>query len=258
VLIITPYDVNIILDGSELRRNFIDSIISLYDREYLENLINYKKILLQRNTLLKNFAENRTFDKETLSIFDYKIIEISPLIYKQRKKFIDNFKPIFQKYYTTISQSDEKIDITYKSNLSEQKIEELLENNLQRDTFLMRTTKGVHKDDLSFSINNYPLKKTGSQGQQKTFLTALKFAQSDFLKKNTGIRPILLLDDIFDKLDTQRVENVVKLVANNHFGQIFITHTDIDKLEKILEPISDNYSIFNVENGSIMQQQSVL
>ncbi len=251
VVIITPYDINLILDGSELRRNFVDSIISLYNKEYLSDLINYKKILQQRNALLKKFAENRIFDEEMLSMFDYKIIELSPKIHKQRQIFIEDFKDLFQKYYTEISQSEEKVDIRYKSNLNDENIEVLLKNNLRKDSFLMRTSVGIHKDDLTFLINKNSLKKSGSQGQQKTFLTALKFAQSDFLMKHTGIRPILLLDDIFDKLDTYRVQNVVKLVANNHFGQIFITHTDLDKLEQILAPVDVDYSIFDVDSGKM-------
>ncbi len=251
VVIITPYDVNLILDGSELRRNFMDAIISQYDKDFLENLINYKKILLQRNALLKKFSENRVFEKDMLDIFDYKLISINPSIFNKRREFVSNFMPIFLNYYHKIAQKDEKINIEYKSQLNSENIEALISNNIKKDLALQRTSVGIHKDDLSFTIDNNPLKKNGSQGQQKTFLTALKFAQSDFIKQHTGVRPILLLDDIFDKLDSQRVQNVVELVSDNHFGQIFITHTDAFLLKKILEPVKVEYSIYEMKNGNI-------
>ncbi|MBN2663945.1 MAG: DNA replication/repair protein RecF [Bacteroidales bacterium] len=251
VVIITPYDVNLILDGSELRRNFMDTIIAQYNKEFLINLINYKKILIQRNALLKKFAENRIFDQEMLAIFDYKLIKLNPQIFNCRKNFIDDFMPIFYKYYNQIARANENIQISYKSQLCENDIEKLLSATIKKDLVLQRTTTGIHKDDLFFTIDDNPLKKNASQGQQKSFLTALKFAQSDFIKKHTNIRPILLLDDIFDKLDSNRVKNVVELVANNHFGQIFITHTDAEKLKEILTPVGVDYSIYQFDNGKI-------
>lgn len=250
VVMITPYDIDLIMDGSELRRNFVDSIISQYDREYLNFLINYKKVLLQRNTVLKKFAENRIFDKESLEIWDYKLSQLAPEIYKKRQNFITEFIEIFNEYYEKISGTIEDVNIEYKSDLKETNIDTILKNNLQKDLALQRTSAGIHKDDLVFRIDNFQLKKTASQGQQKTFVTALKFAQSNFIKAHTGFRPILLLDDIFDKLDTNRVKNVVNLVSDEHFGQIFITHTDKDKLEQILKPVQVNYSIIDVDNGS--------
>jgi DNA replication and repair protein RecF len=249
VIIITPYDINLITDGSELRRSFVDSIISLYDKEYLQLLINYKKILSQRNSLLKKFSEKKIFDKNYLEIFDKKIIDISPIIHQKRKNFITNLVPLFNTYYKKISGNNEEVGLKYNSELNSKKIEDILENNQTKDRILNRTTGGIHKDDLLFTINDYPLKKHGSQGQQKTYLTALKFAQSDFLKKYTGIRPIMLLDDIFDKLDTQRVQNIVKLVSNEHFGQIFITHTDKNKLEQILKPVNNDFLVFDINKG---------
>lgn len=256
VVIITPYDVNLILDGSELRRNFMDTIIAQYDKEFLVNLINYKKILTQRNALLKKFAENRIFEQEVLAIFDYKLIKLNPLIFKSRNNFINNFNPIFYNYYNKIAGTNENIQIKYKSQLFDNNIEKLLSQNIKKDLILQRTTIGIHKDDLFFTIDDNPLKKNASQGQQKSFLTALKFAQSDFIKKHTNIRPILLLDDIFDKLDSDRVKNVVELVADNHFGQIFITHTDAEKLKEILAPVSVDYSIYEFDNGNIQKCSS--
>ncbi len=251
VVIITPYDINLILDGSELRRNFIDSIISMYDKEYLQSIISYKKILVQRNALLKKFAAEKYFDSSFLEIFDYKIIKLAPEIYKKREIFLQGFMPIFQKYYNLISGTTEKVGISYKSDLKAAEIKSLLADNRNRDLALQRTSVGVHKDDLVFTLENFSLKKGGSQGQQKTFLTALKFAQSDYIKQYAGVRPILLLDDIFDKLDADRVARVVELVADNHFGQIFITHTDVERLNEILKQITGSFSVFKVDNGVI-------
>ncbi len=253
VVIITPYDIDLILDGSELRRNFIDSVISQYDKDYLHNLINYKKILLHRNSLLKNFAEKNYFDKESLEIWDYKIIKISPEIHKSRMVFYNEFVQIFKEYYLKISGTDEKTDIQFKSDLTEDSIENILNKNIKKDIAFQRTTAGIHKDDLIFTIDNQQLKKMASQGQQKTFLTALKFAQSNYIKRHTGFRPVLLLDDIFDKLDAERVKNVVNLVSDDHFGQIFITHTDKEKLERIISPANVPYSIIEVNKGQFEQ-----
>ena len=249
VVMITPYDVDLIMNGSEIRRNFIDSIISQSDREYLSSLINYKKILVQRNALLKKFAENRFFDKEMLEIWDYKLSKFTPYIFTKRKQFLNEFINIFDDYYKKISRTNELVNIEYKSDLHDNSIELILQTNLQKDIALQRTSGGIHRDDLIFTINNFQLKKTASQGQQKTFVTALKFAQTNFIKKHTGYKPILLLDDIFDKLDADRVQNVVNLVSDSHFGQIFITHTDREKLEKILEPAKVSFSIIEVKNG---------
>ena len=253
VVMITPYDVNLILDGSELRRNFVDSIIAIYDKEYLQNIISYKKILVQRNALLKKFALEKFYQEEFIEIFDFKLQKLAPLIFQKRQEFLRNFTPIFQDYYIKISGIDEQIDLIYKSDLIDDSMQELLSQNRQKDIALTRTSAGIHKDDLIFQINGFSLKKAGSQGQQKTYLTALKFAQSDYIKRYAGIRPILLLDDIFDKLDASRVAKVVELVSDNHFGQIFITHTDIEKLNEILKPVTENFSVFEVNNGEIQK-----
>ncbi len=252
-VMITPYDVDLIIGGSEIRRNFVDSIISQFDKEYLNLLINYKKALLQRNKLLKSFAEKRFFDKDLLEIWDYKIIEISPIVYKKRLDFINNFIETFANYYKKISETNEIASIIYKSELNDFKIDKILTENLQKDLALQRTTSGIHRDDLIFKLNDNLLKKTASQGQQKTFVTALKFAQCSFINTQTDIKPILLLDDIFDKLDTNRVQNVVNLVSDSHFGQIFITHTDKDKLETILKPSNVSHSIIEVCDGNFKQ-----
>lgn len=252
VVIITPNDINLIIDGSEYRRNFIDSIISIFDRQYLENLINYKKILQQRNNLLKKFAQNQYFDKSLLEIFDYKLISLNPAIHERRNNFLNEFIPLFNQYYQKIAQTEENIDIKYVSQISEDKIENLFNKSLNSDLAAQHTTVGVHKDDLLFTINNMQVKKHASQGQQKTFLIALKFAEAFFINKILNISPILLLDDIFDKLDSRRIENIVNLFSFESFGQIFITHTDNNILHNILNLNGLKFKYYKVDNGKII------
>ena len=246
-VIITPDDNQLILSGSEERRKFLDTIISQYNSDYLNNLIKYKRVLAQRNQLLKNFAENRYFDKITLSIWDEQLISLGNKIFNVRDAFINEFIPIFQKYYQYISNNTEIVGIKYKTQLENNNFSKLLEMSLAKDKIIQNTSVGIHKDDLIFQLEDYLLKKIGSQGQQKTFLLALKFAQYELIKKFLKINPILLLDDFFDKLDALRIEQIVKLVADNNFGQIFITHTNINRLEKTLLKINTDYKILELK-----------
>ncbi len=248
-IFITPNDIELIYEGSEFRRNFIDAIISIFDKEYLVDLSSYKKILVQRNSLLK---QKQNFGEEILKIYDEKLISLAPNIYKKRKSFVDEFLPIFRQYYNNLSEKFENPEIIYKTDLENATMQELLATNKEKDRILMRTSAGIHKDDLVFILNGRSLKKAGSQGQQKSFLIALKFAQNDFIKKHTGKKPVLLLDDIFDKLDVKRVTNVVKMVASQDFGQIFITHTNKERMTEILQNAIDNYSVFEMQNGEIL------
>lgn len=251
LIIITPNDNSLILEGSEERRRLIDGIISQYDKIYLNNLLKYKRILNQRNTLLKQFYEKHYFDRSSLEIWDEQLVEIGNEIFEKRKEFLMDFMPIFQKYYSYISDNKEIVSIIYQSQLSENNFKSLLEEKIEKDKVLQYTTVGIHKDDLEFKLSEYPLKKTGSQGQQKTFLISLKLAQFDFIKQTKKFKPILLLDDIFDKLDNNRVEKIINLVADDNFGQIFITHTNLERLEIILSKINIDFIIFNIENGTI-------
>jgi len=246
IIMITPNDHNLITDLSEERRKLIDSIISQFDKHYLNNLIKYKRILNQRNTLLRQFAEKKYFDQTSLEIWDDQLIETGENIFHSRKLFLDNFTPIFQEYYDFISNRNEKVELIYKSQLLENDFKTLLNNNLEKDRILTHTSCGIHKDDLSFKLNNHSLKKSGSQGQQKTYLLSLKLAQFEYLKKQTKLTPILLLDDIFDKLDSNRIEQIINKVADSNFGQIFITHTNLDSLELILKKINIDFSIFQI------------
>jgi len=249
---VSPYDSSLILEGSEERRKFMDIIISQFDKEYLVKLMNYNKILAQRNQLLKQFAQHNAFDADSLSVWDEQLIKFGTVIYEKRITYINDIVPIFQKYYNYIADEQELVNLEYKSQLNESAFKLLLENNLQKDRILQYTSVGIHKDDLAFILKENPVKKNASQGQQKTYIIALKLAQFDYIKKTGNLKPILLFDDIFDKLDANRVTQIIHLVANNEFGQIFITDTNKDRLDKILREIHIPYKLFSI-NDSIRE-----
>ena len=246
VVIISPADNDLIIEGSETRRKFIDGIISQSNKTYLQQLISYNKILIQRNSLLKYFMLNHTFNRETLAIYNEQLHTYGTAIFKERTAFISAFVPIFKEQYKHIAGKEENIDLVYESQLFKGELKSLLENSLNRDKVLQHTTVGTHKDDLSFEIGNYPMKKFGSQGQQKSFLIALKLAQFHFIKAQTGVSPILLLDDIFDKLDEDRVAQIVKLVNNDDFGQLFISDTHAERTEAVIRQTQQPYEIFRL------------
>lgn len=246
VVMISPADIDLIWAGSDVRRKFIDSAVSQSDKIYLNDLIQYNKVISQRNHLLKYFAANHTFDKLNLEIYDLKIIELGTKIYEKRKAFLEIFIPIFKERYTMIANHKETVNLVYKSHLESTDIKQLLEENLIKDRLFQYTTVGVHKDDLIFTIDDFPVKKFGSQGQQKSYLIALKLAQFDFLKSQTNDTPILLLDDIFDKLDENRVLQLISLVNEDNFGQLFITDTHADRTEKVIKKIHQSYKMFNL------------
>jgi DNA replication and repair protein RecF len=252
LVIVSPYDANLISDGSEERRKFINGVISQYDKTYLNDIINYNRILKQRNALLKEFARKNSFDKETLEIYDNKLIQLGIPIYEKRKDFLEKLTPVFEGFYKNISGGIETVELLYQSQLNIDSFDKLLQQSLERDLFVQYTTCGIHKDDLVFKIDDYPVRSNGSQGQQKSFLLSLKLAQFDFIKAKNTCTPILLLDDIFDKLDETRVTRLMKLVGEQHFGQIFITDTDIDRITKVLSPIDSDYSIFTIKKGIIV------
>jgi DNA replication and repair protein RecF len=244
LVIISPSDSDLIIEGSETRRSFIDSVICSLDQLYLNQLIQYQKLVSQRNALLKYFAANQTFDKDNLAIYDEQLIPLGTLIFEKRQQFLSNFVPIFQKYYTLISDAAENVSLHYQSQLLEQDFATLLNDQLQKDKILQYTSAGIHKDDLIFEIEGYPIKKFGSQGQQKSFLIALKLAQFEFIKEKSGELPILLFDDIFDKLDESRVQKIVTMVNDAVFGQIFISDTHAERTENIIKSTHQSYSIF--------------
>lgn len=246
LVIISPADRDLIVEGSETRRKFVDSVISQLDSSYLQQLIQYQKIISQRNALLKYFALNHVFEKDTLSIYDEQLNALGRSIFEKRKQFLNDFIPIFNQYHKAITDSAETVQLVYQSDLFENDTLSLLEQNLQKDRALQYTSVGVHKDDLSFEIDNHPIKKFGSQGQQKSFLIALKLAQFDFVKKQSGEKPILLFDDIFDKLDEFRVSKIIEMVNNDEFGQLFISDTHPERTENIVKTTHQSYKIFNL------------
>ena len=246
LVIISPADRDLIVEGSDIRRKFIDNVISQSDKDYLQIILRYNKVLAQRNSLLKYFAANRTFDALNLKVYDEQLKTYGTVIFEKRTAFLDAFIPIFRNRYQSISNSKEVVDMFYKSQLKEGNILDLLDKNLERDRVLQYTSVGIHKDDLIFEIDGYPVKKFGSQGQQKSYLIALKLAQFDFIKSKSNVKPILLLDDIFDKLDDLRVEQLINLVNNDHFGQLFISDTHEERTEEVVKRTQQSYKIFKL------------
>jgi DNA replication and repair protein RecF len=252
LVIISPLDSYLITEGSEERRRFLDSIISQYNREYLEKLILYNKVLAQRNALLKQFAENGNFNYSVLEIWDAQLGPLGDYIYKERKEFLEKFIPVFHRYFDIISNKKEEVEIYYISQLNEElKMEDLLASSINKDRLAQYTTVGIHKDDLEFLIQTFALKKHASQGQQKSFLIALKLAQFEFLKQKKGEAPLLLLDDIFDKLDDTRIARLIELVSKEYFGQVFITDTQKERIENILQKANTTATIFNINEGKV-------
>ena len=251
VVMISPSDRDLINDGSDLRRKFLDGVIAQFDRAYLDDLIAYNKALMQRNALLKQFEEMRFFDNTLLEIWDYQLNQTGTRIYEKRKTFLEGFVPLFRHYFAFISNSREQVDVVYETQLGELNMEGLLAANLDRDRAARYTTVGIHKDDLDFRIDSYPVKKFGSQGQQKSFVIAIKLAQFQYTRQIKGFTPILLLDDIFDKLDGLRVEQIIRLVGEDGFGQVFITDTQRDRIAGIFSKIEIDHKIFEIVDGSI-------
>ncbi|GGP00977.1 DNA replication and repair protein RecF [Cloacibacterium rupense] len=245
-VMISPYDANLISDGGESRRKFLDAMISQTDSDYLFHLIQYQKTLQQRNALLKYFQKNRTFDADSLEIYNEPITKFGTQIFEKRKLFVEAILPTIQHFYEIISKGNEKVTVTYESHLNEQNFEEILKENLEKDRLLTYTSKGIHKDDLRFEMNGNLIKKFGSQGQQKSFLIALKLAQIKRIKDITNKNPILLLDDIFDKLDDHRVSQLIELVNEQNFGQIFITDTHKERTESVVKRINEESRIFEI------------
>jgi len=246
LVIISPADRDLITEGSDIRRKFIDNVISQSNKTYLTSLIKYNKVLAQRNALLKYFALNHTYNNDTLEIYNDQLNEYASMIFKEREAFLEKFIPIFRTRYQAISNGNEEVNLSYKSDLFEDSLNTLLQKSLNKDRALQYTSLGIHKDDLIFNIEEYPIKKFGSQGQQKSFLIALKLAQFDFLKEQSGENPILLLDDIFDKLDENRVAQIIKLVDDENFGQLFISDTHAERTEQVVKQVHQSYEIFKL------------
>ena len=253
LVMISPYDRDLINEGSEIRRKYLDGVISQFDKFYLTDLLDYNKALQQRNILLKQFSEQRYFDELSLKIWDEKLIVPGEALYEKRKQFLEEFNPLFQQYYSYLSRETETVEIVYKSQLQEKTFAEGLKESRQRDLAVRYSSTGIHKDDLQLLMNGYPVKKFGSQGQQKSFVIAVKLAQFEYMRLKKGFKPILLFDDIFDKLDEKRVAQIVELVSRENFGQVFITDTQPSRIAGIFEKIDIDHKIFLVEQGTVKE-----
>ena len=250
VVMISPADSALITEGSEDRRKFMNKIISQYSAEYLDSVLRYNKALQQRNKFLKDINTSGSFDPDVLSIWDAQLVKYGSYVFNEREILVNELIPVFQEYYSLISSGKESVKLKYRSHLSEANFAETLQNSLNKDRYLEYTTIGIHKDDLLLEMNDFMVKSLGSQGQQKSYLVALKLAKFDYIKRKAGFSPILLLDDIFDKFDGERVEQIIRLVGNHRFGQIFITDTHQNRLKDILSSHKTDYKLFRIaENG---------
>ena len=246
LVIISPSDRDLIIEGSATRRKFIDGVMGQTDKSYLQDLLNYNKAVAQRNALLKYFVANQTFDPTTLEIYNEQLIQLGTNIHHKRAAFLETFIPIVKSHYKSISEREENIEIEYESDLHQKDFRTLLDQNLTKDRSAQFTTAGTHKEDLNFLIHGQPIKKFGSQGQQKSFLIALKLAQFDFIKAQAGVPPIVLLDDVFDKLDQDRVSLIMQLVERDHFGQIFLSDTHQERTLAALATTQLSYTLFEL------------
>lgn len=249
LILVSPNDQELILGGSEQRRRFLDSVITQYSPVHLQMLQRYNKALQQRNSLLKHEGE---IPLELLDAYESVMAETGELIFKERETFIKDFIPYFQQYYNKISSNKEEVGINYQSHCQRGPLLDVIRKDRHKDLAVGYSLHGIHKDDIEMTLNGYPIKKEGSQGQSKSYLISLKLAQFNFLKQTgSHTKPLLLLDDIFDKLDAERVGNIVKLVSEEDFGQIFITDTNRENLHEILSKMSGDYKLFKVKGGEI-------
>jgi DNA replication and repair protein RecF len=252
LVIISPSDSNLITIGSDLRRKFLDGIISQFDHPYLETLLIYNKAITQRNALLKYFSRQRTFNQDQLDVWDDQVVKYGIVLYEKRKQLIEQLTPVFQRYYQQISGGKEQVELVYQSQLENGDFAGQLKQAYKEDSRRLFSTVGIHKDDLVFKLSGGQIKKFGSQGQQKSYLIALKLAQLEFLKSTVGINPILLLDDVFYNLDEERVSHILEMVNGNQFGQIFISDTHPKRIEEILSQLELESSVFEVNNKEVV------
>lgn len=256
VVMVAPNDNMIILGGSEERRKMIDNILCQSDVTYTELLMQYNKILLQRNALLRQLAENPQQTLDVLDAYDLMLSQVGEQIFLRRKVFVEKFSLEFERIYNLICQEKEKIQVVYKSHLLQGELLEMLKNQRQKDIFLQRTTRGIHLDDLELLLNDHPLKKIGSQGQQKTFVVSMKLSLYYLLADRKKVSPILLLDDIFEKFDESRVSQLFKILSEEHHGQVFVTDTHIERIEAVMQLTGKNYEIYKVKEADVEKKNS--
>ncbi len=250
VVIIAPDDTALVTEGSEVRRRLINNTLSQSDGAYLRALIKYNQLLKQRNALLKQ-ADGRKLEEDLLLVYDRQLAEAASLIFTARQDFVNRFEPVWREAYSAISGGKEEVGLRYRSQLTDANLLQLLQDSREKDRILERTTVGVHKDELVFSLNEQPLKRIGSQGQLKTFVLALKLGQYQFLRTEKSMSPILLLDDIFDKLDPNRVGQLVQYILTDDFGQVFLSDTDSSRIQRLLDQQEIPRAMFQVIDGQI-------
>ncbi len=249
LVMIAPHDSDIINESGEERRKFLNQFMSQMDRQYLNTILVYNQVLQQRNSLLKTMTP--TSSREVLDIFDLQLSQAGTKIFELRKALVHRMLPLVQNFYSMLCGGKEKIEMEYQSKLNDAPFRELLRESFEKDCYNQFTTCGIHRDDIKMTIDGYPIRKFGSQGQQKSFLIALKLAQFEIIQRECAKTPILVLDDVFDKLDIKRVEGLINIVNGDRFGQIFISDCNKNRLNNILEKITNKYSIFNVDEGGV-------
>ncbi len=245
-VIITPYDIKLINEGSEERRRFLDSIIAQIDKSYLNHISQYQRYLNQRNAQLKELAENGSHDLSLIQVYDDDLAPLGDAIYQRRAQFIESFNPVFNRYFSWLSNDQENVALTYESPIASTPLADVLKQNLQKDRLLQRTSSGIHRDDLAFTIFGRSLKRFGSQGQQKSYLIALKLAQYEMLRSAKNEAPLLLLDDIYDRLDDNRVNRLMETITEHPFSQVFLTDTAYDRVKDLFEPLTVTSRIFKL------------
>lgn len=245
VVMVSPEDISLISESGEERRRFVNSVLSQMDREYLVSLQQYNRLLQQRNRMLKELQA----DRDLLSVFDSRLQAYAEPVHEARKKFTDDIRPVISEYYRMLSGGSEQVDVRYRSDLEKGALADLLASSYEKDRILKYTSAGIQRDDFEFSMNGWPIRKCGSQGQQKSFLVSLKFAQYEIMKRCCGFAPLLLLDDVFDKLDMNRISNLLSMVSGSDFGQIFITDSNKVRMAGIVDRITEDRAYFEVSAG---------
>ena len=246
VVMVSPSDISLVSESGEERRRFVNSVLSQMDRDYMASMQQYNRLLQQRNRMLKDFNMDRTL----LEVIDMRMASVAEPVYQARKRFVEDLLPVVREYYRLLSGDSETVGIEYESELSKAALDMLLEASYERDCAMKYTTSGIQRDDFIFTMNGHPIRRYGSQGQQKSFLVALKFAQYEVMKRNYGFAPVLLLDDVFDKLDMNRISNLLQMVASNEFGQIFITDSNKVRMSGIVDRITSDRAYFDTAGGS--------
>ena len=249
IVLSTPYDMGLVRGGREERRKFLDTLLCQLDGNYLNTLLQYQHLLKQRNGLLRLYQATKILDQDLLASYECKLLPLGKQLFVARSVFIQAFALIFQKYYQYFVGASEEVQLEYVSEVASDDFEHTFRNSLQYDLALQRTTKGVHRDELLFLLDGHPLKRIGSQGQQKSFVVALRLAQFECIQKALKLKPLLLLDDIFDKLDEKRMDRLIQLIAQNHFGQVFITDAKGKNSTAIMQQIKADQALIYIDQG---------